>query len=128
MEKLTAAGSNDSPSINFDPDTGILFVGGSSLPENVLEVYKPISDWLDQYADNPKPATEINFSFDYINTASSHMIMQIMEKIVALKEKCESLKINWYYDSGDIDMRDFGEELSELANLSLNLIQKETDG
>jgi hypothetical protein len=125
MNKLISPGSNDTPSINFDPETGVLFLGGSSLPENVLEVYKPVSDWLDEYTKNPNPETEINFAFEYLNTASSHMLMQIMEKVLALKEKCRQLKINWYYDVGDHDMRDFGEELSELAHMDINLVQKD---
>ena len=124
MDKLSSAGSNDTPIINFDPDSGMLFIGGSSLPENVLEVFQPVSDWLTEYIKDPKPETEIEFAFEYLNTASSHMVMQIMEKILALKEKCKKLTINWFYDAGDQDMRDFGEELSELTRLKINLIAK----
>lgn len=127
MEKLITAGSNDEPVINLNPDTGILYIGGLSLPENVLEAYKPVVDWLDQYIPFPNPKTRIEFHFHYLNTASSHMIMQLMEKFLALKNNCEELRITWYYDKTDMDMRDFGEELGELTGFPVELVGEERD-
>ena len=126
MEKLVAKGSKDKPVIDFDKETGILFLGGSSLPENVLEVYKPVLNWLDTYIPDPNPKTTINFFFEYLNTASSHMIMQVLRKCMSLKGSCEKLAINWYYHAGDFDMRDFGQELLELTNYPIRIISRDT--
>ena len=109
MEKLILEGSNDKPKVNLDKDKGYLFIGGSSLPENVLEVYIPI----------------IEFYFEYLNTASSQMIMRILEKCLELKSQCDTLSINWCYSAGDIDMRDFGQEMAELTNYPINIITRE---
>jgi len=126
MEKFVSEGSKDKPVINFDKERGVLFLGGSSLPENVLDVYKPILNWLDKYIPNPNPNTTIEFFFEYLNTASSHMIMQILRKCMLLRTGCEKLVINWYYTAGDLDMRDFGQELLELTNYSINIIAKDS--
>jgi hypothetical protein len=126
MEKLTSKGSKDKPAINFDNESGVLFLGGSSLPENVLEAYKPAMTWLDQYILDPNPRTTVEFFFEYLNTASSHMIMQILRKCLQLKETCEKLVINWYYYVGDLDMKDFGQELQEVTSYPINIIPKDS--
>ncbi len=126
MEKLVSEGSKDRPVINFDKESGILFLGGSSLPENVLEVYKPVLKWLNTYIADPNPVTTIDFFFEYLNTASSRMIMQILHKCLELGKTCEHLEINWHYVAGDVDMRDFGQELVELTNFPINIISKDS--
>ena len=125
MEKLVVEGSNDKPSVNLDKDKGYLYIGGSSLPENVLDVYIPILEWLDQYIIEPHPNTKIEFYFEYLNTASSQMIMRILEKCLELKTHCDTLSINWCYTAGDLDMRDFGHELIELTNYPISIITRE---
>jgi hypothetical protein len=125
MKKLVIEGSKDKPSVNLDNDSGKLYIGGSSLPENVLDVYNPILDWIDQYLTDPKPDTTIEFYFEYLNTASSQMIMRILEKCLQLKSLCEKLSINWCYTAGDLDMRDFGHELIDLTNYPINIITRE---
>lgn len=125
MENLIAEGSKDKPKINFNKDKGNLYIGGSSLPENVLEVYAPILEWLDNYILQPNPNTKIEFFFEYLNTASSQMIMRVLEKCLELKERCDTLTINWCYTAGDFDMRDFGHELTELTSYPINIITRE---
>jgi hypothetical protein len=127
MENLVSAGSSDLPVFNLNRETGILYLGGSSLPENVLEVYKPVLNWLDNYIADPNPITKIEFFFEYLNTSSSHMIMRILEKIIALKNLCNELTINWYYLTGDLDMYHFGNELTEMSSFPIHIIARDID-
>ena len=52
MEILNMKGNWKSPSISFNPD-GNLQIWGRSLPENAIDVYNPIFNWLDNYKQNP---------------------------------------------------------------------------
>ncbi len=126
MKRLVSEGSKDKPVIDFNNESGILFIGGSSLPENVLDVYMPVLEWLEEYIYNPNPSTTVEFFFEYLNTASSHMIMRLLKKCLEFKAVCNELKINWYYIAGDLDMRDFGLELLELTDFPINIISKDT--
>ncbi len=125
MEKIIIEGSNDSPKMKLDGKLGQIFIGGSSLPENVIDVYNPVLTWFDEYIKEPNPDTKIDFFYDYMNTASSHMIMRIFEKIKELSIVCPKLNIKWHYLKSDHDMRDFGEELQELINIPIKLISEE---
>jgi len=62
MEQIRIEGSNDSPKIVLDAKQGLIFIGGSSLPENVLDIYNPVLRWLDEYNKDPNPVTTIDFS------------------------------------------------------------------
>jgi len=125
MEKYIQEGDKDKPIVILDPLAGSVFIGGPSLPENVLEVYTPILNWFDTYTQNPQNKTKIDFFFEYLNTASSHMVMRIFEKITFLKAGCPDLFVNWHYLKGDHDMRDFGQELTEEVNFPINIIDSD---
>jgi hypothetical protein len=47
MEQLVIDGSAKTPSIDFNFETGTLMLKGRSIPENSIEFYKPLNDWLD---------------------------------------------------------------------------------
>lgn len=125
MEVYSREGSKDKPIVILDPIKGTIFMGGASLPENVLEVYSPILNWMEAYIQNPQTRTRIDFFFEYLNTASSHMIMRIFEKIKSLNASKTEVSVNWHYLKGDHDMRDFGNELVEETELQINIIDSD---
>lgn len=125
MEKYIQEGSNDKPIVILDPEKGSIFVGGSSLPENVLEIFNPVLDWFGAYIQQPQPQTKIDFFFEYLNTASSHMVMRLFDKILLLKEVCPNTSVNWHYLKGDHDMRDFGNELAEMVDFPVKIIDSD---
>ncbi len=127
MDTLVIEGSNDSPRIHLDREKGILYIGGSSLPENVVEVYQPVLDWLEKYCADPNPVTKIDFFFEYLNTSSSHMIMRILEKFIESKNIFKELHINWFYPTDDNEMRSFGQELAEMSNYPIKIIERDLD-
>ncbi|MFN4811466.1 MAG: SiaC family regulatory phosphoprotein, partial [Bacteroidota bacterium] len=50
METLLIEGSAKTPTIKFDAEQGIIEIKGRSIPENSIEFYKPLIDWLEKYS------------------------------------------------------------------------------
>ncbi|MBN1599746.1 MAG: DUF1987 domain-containing protein [Bacteroidales bacterium] len=125
MEKLVIDGDNDRPYIYLDKEFGIYRIRGCSLPENVLEVYTPVLDWLREYAEDPNPEMNFEFDFDYLNTASSNMVMRIIDALINIRKNQSGVQIKWFYRHGDIDMRDLGLEMLEDTKCTFKLIQKD---
>lgn len=125
MKKYIQEGSNDKPIVILDSEQGSIFIGGSSIPENVFDVFNPILEWIDSYTESPNPSTKIDFFFEYVNTASSHMIMRIFDKIKTLNTSCQKLQVNWHYLKGDHDMRDFGKELADMVDYQVKIIDSD---
>ena len=112
------------PSIYFDPKKCLLDIRGKSSPENPLVFYRYINDSIDQFAETTSPAFTLNAAFEYFNTSSSKCIYIIFKKLNDLKEEQgKTIKINWYYEEGDEDMLEAGEDLSSFFNYEFNYVE-----
>jgi hypothetical protein len=80
MEKLILEASAKTPEVVFDPTAGTLLLKGRSIPENSIEFYKPLNDWIDSYAANPGSQTVIEMKLEYFNTSSSKCILDLFKK------------------------------------------------
>ncbi len=125
MEALHIESSEFSPKIVFDSANNIFEVEGVSRPENPMEFYQPVIDWLDAYQENPNETTTVNFKFDYFNTSSLKYFLIILSKFKEVEEAGKAVKINWSYDEEDEEMLEVGENLEELSELEFNYIENE---
>lgn len=110
MKSIHIRGTKDHPEIHFEPSSGTLYMGGTSLPDNVLEAYYPIIWHIEEYKHKCAKVTNIEFHFEYLNTSSTHMIRKIIEAVYDLRLK-STVNIQWYYSKDDIDMKELGEDL-----------------
>ncbi|GHN02203.1 hypothetical protein WSM22_36920 [Cytophagales bacterium WSM2-2] len=113
MDALKISKTDDTPEVQLDKANNTFVISGRSLPEDSVEFYSPIFKWLEGYSKEANAATEFVFKLEYANTASSKMVQNMLTAL----EKIKGVKIVWYYYEEDEDMKDMGEELSELVNI-----------
>ncbi len=118
---LIIENSEVTPDVILDKDSNTFCIKGKSLPENPLSFYKPVLDWIDEYAIQPNPVTEIDFKMIYFNTSSSKVFLDIMKKFEAIDRGGSKCVINWYYKDDDEEMLEAGEIYAERVNLPFNL-------
>lgn len=53
MESYYLEATPKTPKLDFNPDAETFLISGRSIPENSIEFYKPLLDWLDKYVNNP---------------------------------------------------------------------------
>lgn len=123
MEAISIEGTPKTPTVKFDPATGVLELKGRSIPENSIEFYKPVIDMLDKYATNPKPVTNVNVQLEYFNTSSSKCILDLFKKLEAINNNGSSVTINWHYEEDDEDMLEAGEDYQAIINVPFKMIQ-----
>jgi len=122
MEPLIIEATNDTPRVHFDYNTGVLELSDRSLPENAIEFYQPLFEWIYNYIDLPKGETLFNFKLEYFSTSSAKQITKILFLLEKLSDT-SNVKVNWYYKKEDIDMYSSGLKYSKLTNLNFNLIE-----
>lgn len=125
MEKINIEGTPKTPTIIFDMGTGVLEIKGRSIPENSIEFYKPIVDWLDKYAKTPKSNTNVNIQLEYFNTSSSKCILDVFKKLEAIHKGGNEVVINWFYEEDDEDMLEAGEDYQAIINIPFKMMQIE---
>lgn len=122
MENLKIEPGIKTPSIIFNYESGILELSGKSIPENSVEFYKPIYDWLDNYATSPKPKTEIKVGLEYFNTSSSKCLLDIFRKLESLSKSGKSeIKVIWLYEEEDEDMMEAGDDYKTIVKLPFEI-------
>jgi hypothetical protein len=123
MEPLNIEGTPKTPKISFDPAEGTIHIQGRSIPENSIEFYKPLVDWLDEYAKSPAPHTEVNIQLEYFNTSSSKCILDVFKKLEAIYKNKNDVVINWYYEEDDEDMLEAGEDYESIIRVPFKMIE-----
>ncbi|UKN02976.1 DUF1987 domain-containing protein [Paracrocinitomix mangrovi] len=125
MENLVLEGSAKTPTVNFDSDNGVLELKGRSIPENSIEFYKPLNDWIDAYAANPKPNTIVDVKLEYFNTSSSKCILDLFKQLEKLNAGNTEVSVNWYFEEDDEDMEEAGEDYQAIIDLPFKMIEVE---
>lgn len=114
--------STKTPLINFDPN-GNLELKGKSIPENTILFYKPLFEWLNEYAQNPASKTNLNIQLDYFNTSSSKSIVDLFKMLELISKSGKSeTTINWLYNQEDDDMQEAGEDYKSIIKIPFNLV------
>lgn len=122
MENLLIEGTEDTPSVIFDLEQGIYEISGRSLPEDVVEFYTPVMNWLDQLEEEPVADIEFSFKLEYFNTASSKLILDVLLKLDEIFQDGTSMNVKWYYYEMDEDLMEAGEEYAELIEIPVELV------
>ncbi|WP_026475499.1 DUF1987 domain-containing protein [Alkaliflexus imshenetskii] len=125
METIIREGSPKTPYVRLDGEKGLIEIKGRSIPENSVEFYKPLIDWLDKYGTTPLESTDVNVQLEYFNTSSSKCILDIFKKLELIYKKGSKVQINWYYEEDDEDMFEAGEDYQSIINIPFSMIEME---
>ena len=123
MNSYSVEQTPKTPLISFDPGSGNFEMKGKSIPENSVLFYKPLYDWVDQYALTPAAKTVLNIQLDYFNTSSSKCVVDLFKKLeLIVKNGKGAAEINWLYDEADEDMQEAGEDYKSIIKIPFNLV------
>lgn len=127
MNSLKIESTPVTPEINFDIDNNTLTFLKVSKPENAIEFYKPLFDFIDRFEKNKvKPGQvdhiNIDFKFDYFNTSSAKIIHQLLTRFKKISQMGIKIDVNWYYSDDDEDMLEDGQMISEAQGMPFNFI------
>jgi len=125
MENILREGSAKTPAVSFDSTSGILELKGRSIPENSVEFYKPLNDWIDSYGSTPCDKTVVDIKLEYFNTSSSKCILDLFKKLERINLKGTEVHVNWYFEQDDEDMEEAGEDYQAIIKLPFKMIEVE---
>lgn len=125
MNSLFISGTPKTPTINFDGNEGSIIIEGRSIPENSLDFYKPIMEWLDYYLVEPKEETNVTIRLEYFNTSSSKCLLDVFKKLEVIFKRGKKVLINWHYEADDEDMLEAGEDYQSIVKIPFKMIEDE---
>lgn len=113
------------PGIVLDAKKGIFEITGKACPEDAIEFYQPILDWLEKYKEEPNPETIFEFKLSYYNTASSKVLLNIMQRLEEIRNTGANVRIKWFYYEDDEELQNAGEDFAEMIKVPFELIEME---
>jgi hypothetical protein len=123
MDPLLIEGTPKTPNVRFEASQGLIEIKGRSIPENSIEFYKPLVDWLEKYAETPAALSQVNIQLEYFNTSSSKCILDVFKKLEAIHKAKHEVIINWYYEEDDEDMLEAGEDYESIIRVPFKMIE-----
>ncbi|MGC1390126.1 MAG: SiaC family regulatory phosphoprotein [Bacteroidales bacterium] len=109
------------PEIRLNPD-GIIKITGRSMNGNIDEFSVQLEDWIDEYICNPADLTRLDVYLEYFDEINLVIYMSLLKKIESVKLKNKKYIINWYYEEGDEDILEKGENISSVLDMPFNFI------
>ena len=104
-------------------------ISGKSIPENSIEFYQPVYNWLDQYAAAPEKKTVLKVQLEYFNTSSSKCLLDIFKKLDALQKSGRGeVEVRWMYEEEDEDMMEAGADYAAIVGIPFSITRIEVQG
>ena len=123
MENFKIAETEDTPNIDFNAESRVFTISGRSLPENAIEFYAPVLEWVDKTLDETEPTSFVfEIKIEYFNTSSSKQLAKFFLLIEKYVEK-HKININWFYEKEDLDMLMSGNQYSKFLKLNFTFIE-----
>ena len=119
---LIKEGKN-TPKVVGNTNLSELIFKGNSYPENVLQFYTPIFNWIEELK-NEKDEITVDCQFYYIASSSVIAFLKLLQKVESTFEK-ENIKFIWKYEEGDDDIKKIGQDYSTILNTPIEIIEVE---
>lgn len=125
MNDFLIKATASTPEIYFSPSENRFHIKGISSPEDVRELYYPVIDWMKSFMvsvnkENPYTIDDplvLKIDLDYFNSSSAKFLYDILMLLRELRDNDIPVEVIWYYDSGDIDNKEAGEDISLLCEI-----------
>ena len=127
MEDLIINDGRRVPGVKFMASTGELRLSGRSIPENALDMYSPLLEWLDRYIQQPAGQTSFEFRLVYFNSSSAEYILEILRRLETLYLQGNKVSLNWYFDTDDEDMQQIGEDFKSMLKIPIEMVENEVE-
>lgn len=123
MVALTITPTLRTAGVSFDTKTNVLDISGISIPENADAFFQPMYDWLDEIVKVHKGAITVRINLTYFNTSSVRHLLIVIKSLIAAYR--DSLKVLWVYEPDDEEIRERGEQLSEVVKFPFEFLAEE---
>ncbi len=106
--------------VSFDQANGILEFSGISIPENADAFFQPVYTWLEKIQPVHKGAIAVRINLTYFNTSSVRHLLIILKALISAFHN--RIKVEWVYEADDEEIRERGEQLSEVVKFPFTYI------
>jgi hypothetical protein len=126
MDRISIAGTERTPAVDFDFPNGLLTLGGESYPEDAAAFFGPLHEALATFVGaNGRDALTFDLTLSYFNSSSAKALMNLFMLLEDAAASGPGVTIRWHYASGDETMQEAGEDFaSDFEHARFELIEQ----
>ena len=134
MQKFFIDPTETTPGICFSPDDNQFYIRGISSPEDVRALYYPVIEWIKKFIEEVLAGKHKNFNqnnlirfqidLSYFNSSSAKFFYDILSELQRLPSEGYPVKVEWFYDEEDSDMKEAGADIALLVDMEFDFIPK----
>jgi len=109
-------------SLAVDISYGIFNFKGRSILTDPKVFFEPVNNWVNRYLKQPAEETVVNVQLDYIDTASTQSLYQILRQLNTVRKKGLVMMVNWYIEDEDPEMKELGEMVEQRLGMEFQYI------
>jgi hypothetical protein len=113
MKNFAIAGSQSTPAIEANSESGTLSMQGDSYPENSYELYSQVIDWINDYLSSCEQPLLLDLRLLYLNTSSIKALMDIFDLLEEAHQTGREVAVTWSYDQRNERVAQLAEEFKE---------------
>jgi hypothetical protein len=117
MELLKITSTADTPEVYINSSAGIISIKGRSFSEDSVTFFSKISLKIEEYFKIAGKETSIELGFEYFNSASYKLIINLLMNIKKIAPAGHNLNIKWFYEIDDDDILQLGKETERLTQI-----------
>lgn len=110
---LNIPGSQSTPAIQSDWQTGLLAMQGDSYPENSYELFDQVIGWVEHFLDQESQPLTLELELVYLNTSSVKAMMDIFDLLEEAHLGGREIGVTWRYDARNERIAELAEEFRE---------------
>lgn len=104
-------------------ESGFIEIKGCSIVNDPKVFFKPVQNWISDYFKDSPTDTIISLKIDYIDSASTKFVFEIIKSFELLMNQQKTVQVLWYYDANDPEVLEIGEILAGRLQVPFNFIQ-----
>ncbi|MFN8257234.1 MAG: DUF1987 domain-containing protein [Bacteroidales bacterium] len=123
MERFNIKGTHSVPEIDFNPETGEFFIFGRLISVNGEEYksFRPLLDWVAQYAENPSLKTVLDIDLEYCSSGGTKLLFQLFKVFENMHLQNRDVLIVWHYFTDDEDSLEKGYQFQKLLKVPIQI-------
>lgn len=113
-EPVRIPATSHTPEIIIDPVKKLFEIRGRSLPEEIMDVYQPVLEWVDKNAERIIAENyTMNINLFYFNSPTARVLHKIFKKLDSIYAGQPDFSVRWHYESEE-EIEDAHDLIDEL--------------
>lgn len=110
---IQISGTQSTPTVHGDWQTGRLTMQGDSYPENAFELFDQIIRWISVFLEQSRPPLKLELQLVYLNTSSVKAMMDIFDLLEEAHRQGRQVGVDWRYHAENERIAELAEEFRE---------------